>query len=117
MSTSTTYLLNVALHAAMLSIVASILLRVLRQARHRSVAAIAGLLAIGFLPWMTALRPAQPVIAPTREIQTQAPILPTWTVATVPFQPEIPVPAEPVAARWSLVRPPGYFRFSGSRCR
>jgi hypothetical protein len=43
MNISTTYLLNVALHAAVLSVFASLVLMALRHARHRSVAAIAGL--------------------------------------------------------------------------
>ncbi len=97
MSISTTYLLNVALHAAILSVFSSLVLLVLRQARHRSVAAIVGLLSVGFLPWLTALRPVQPVIAPVAEIQTQdAPALPTWTVMTVPAQQKaasVPAPA------------------------
>jgi beta-lactamase regulating signal transducer with metallopeptidase domain len=105
MSISPTYLLNVSLHAAILSVFASLILLALRQARHRSVAAIVGLLAVGFLPWLTALRPAQPMIAPVPEIQTQAPILPTWTVATVSAPTEIPTPTEPVAPPAKFVFP------------
>lgn len=95
MSISTNYLLNVALHAVILSVFAGLVLMALRQARHRSVAAIAGLLAVGFLPWLTALRPAQPMTTPVPEIQTQdAPALPTWAVMTLPAkQTETPVPA------------------------
>ena len=105
MSISTTYLLNVALHAVILSVFASLVLLVMRQARHRSVAAIAGLLAVGFLPWLTALRPAERVITPIPEIQSQAPILPTWTVAIVPAPTKIPIYAEPAATPEKYVVP------------
>jgi beta-lactamase regulating signal transducer with metallopeptidase domain len=95
MTISTTYLLNVALHAAILSVFATFALLVMRQARHRSVTAIVGLLAAGFLPWLTALRPARPVAAPVAEIQTQSPSLPTWTVVTLPMERDnTPKPAE-----------------------
>jgi beta-lactamase regulating signal transducer with metallopeptidase domain len=108
MNISTTYLLNVALHAAVLSVFASLVLMALRHARHRSVAAIAGLLAVGFLPWLTALRPAQPIAAaaPKIEAQHEAPALPTWTVVTLPApQKVIPAPTEPAAAPAKFVFP------------
>lgn len=97
MNLSTTYLLNVALHAAILSVFASLALLTMRQARHRSLTAIAGLLADGFLPWLTALRPGPPVVAPSAEIPIDVSALPIWTVATVPVQIEAPKPVEPVA--------------------
>ncbi len=95
-----TYLLTVALHAAILSVLASLVLLGVRQSRHRSVAAIAGLLAVGFLPWLTALRPAERVSTPSAEIQTrEAAPLPTWTVVTLPARQEpTPIPADPEAA-------------------
>jgi beta-lactamase regulating signal transducer with metallopeptidase domain len=108
MNISTTYLLNVALHAAVLSVFASLVLMALRHARHRSVAAIAGLVAVGFLPWLTALRPAQPIAAAAPKIQAQheAPALPTWTVVTLPApQKVIPAPTEPAAAPAKFVFP------------
>ena len=82
------YFLNVALHTAVLSIFATLILAFLRQARHRSVAAIAGLLAVGFLPWLSALPPAPAKIAAVAEIQTSP--LPSWAVVTLPA----PAPAE-----------------------
>ncbi|MES2437681.1 MAG: M56 family metallopeptidase [Verrucomicrobiota bacterium] len=105
MTISTTYLLNVALHAAILSVFASLALLLMRQARYRSVAAIAGLLAVGFLPWLTALRPARPagVVAP--ELQARSPALPAWTVVTLPMEREIPKSAEPSAAPPEIVFP------------
>lgn len=98
----TTYLLNVALHAAVLSVFASLLLLGLRQARHRSVSAAAGLLTIGCLPWLTALHPAHLTTNPVPEIQRSEPaMLPTWTVVTLPAREKpnpAPTPAEPAAA-------------------
>lgn len=93
-----TYLLNVALHGAILSVFASLAMVAMHQARHRSVTAIAALLAVGFLPWVTALRPAQH--APDAEIQSpEAASLVTWTVITLPVtQKAIPTPAEDAAS-------------------
>ena len=64
----TTYLLTVALHAAVLSVFASAILLVVRQARYRAVIAICGLLAVALLPWITALRPAPAPAVVAREI-------------------------------------------------
>ncbi|RYD50202.1 MAG: hypothetical protein EOP85_00050 [Verrucomicrobiaceae bacterium] len=86
MSISTTYLLNVALHGAVLSILATGLLALLRRPGQRSFVAIAGLLAVGVLPWVTALRPEQRVSEPVAAVQQQpvSSSLPLWTVVTLP---------------------------------
>ncbi len=105
MTFPTTYLLNVALHAAILSIFASGVLLAIRQARYCSVVAIFGLLAVGFLPWITAIRPARPVILPAPEIQTQSPNLPVWRLVTLPMAREIPRSMEPHAAPPKFVFP------------
>ncbi|MEO5917366.1 MAG: M56 family metallopeptidase [Luteolibacter sp.] len=94
MNFPTPYFLNVALHAGILSVLATLALLMIRQARYRSVIAISGLLAVGLLPWFTALRPAQRVITPIPEIQTQSPTLPIWTVITLPMDRQIPKLAE-----------------------
>lgn len=100
MTISTIYLLNVALHGSILSVVASLILSALRQSRYRSIAAIAGLLAIGFLPWFTAMHLAQRTPAPIPEIQTQdTPALPTWTVVTFSAQQK----STPVSAVFTAV--------------
>ncbi|MES2660399.1 MAG: M56 family metallopeptidase [Verrucomicrobiota bacterium] len=105
MSISSTYLLNAALHAVILSIFASLVLMVLRQAKHRSIASIAGLLAVGFLAWLTALRPAPTKIAAVPEIQTQARVLPTWTVAIMPAMMDHPTYIQPGEAPAKFVSP------------
>lgn len=109
MSVSITYLLNVALHGAVLSIFATGLLALLRRPGQRSFVAISGLLAVGVLPWMTALRPEQRVSEPVAEIQTQpvSPALPLWTVVTLPMPEEKSVveTREPVADARPFVLP------------
>lgn len=101
MNVSTTYLLNVALHGAVLSIFATGLLVLLRRPGKRSFVAISGLLAVGVLPWMTALRQERRVSEPVAEIQVQpvSPTLPLWTVVTLPMPEEKSVVenSEPVA--------------------
>lgn len=84
MSISATYFLNVALHAAILSILATAILLTLRQARYRAIAAIAGLLAVGYLPWISALRSSPAEAAAVAEIASGR--LPVWTVVTLPAQ-------------------------------
>lgn len=101
MNFSGTYLLNVALHASVLSVFASLLLAFLRQPGQRSFIAIAGLLVMGFLPWITALRPAPTprVLPPVTELQA-APSpaeLPIWTIVTVPVKNEVIEPFTPPA--------------------
>lgn len=109
MSVSTTYLLNVALHGAVLSIFAMGVLALLRRPGRRSFVAISGLLAVGVLPWMTALRPERRGGKPVAEVQAQpvSPALPLWTVVTLPMPQEKPVvvPSEPVANTASFVFP------------
>ncbi len=109
MSVSNTYLLNVALHGAVLSIFATGLLALLRRPGQRSFVAIAGLLAVGVLPWMTALRPERRVSEPLAEISTQpvSPALPMWTVVTLPLPEEKSVVdySKPVADAPSFVFP------------
>ncbi len=101
MSISSTYLLNVALHGAVLSIFATGLLVLLRRPGQRSFVAISGLLAVGVLPWMTALRPERRVSEPVAQIQAQpaSPTLPLWTIVTLPMPEEKSVVdhSEPVA--------------------
>lgn len=101
MSVSTTYLLNVALHGAVLSVFAMGVLALLRRPGRRSFVAISGLLAVGVLPWMTALRPERRGGEPVAEVQAQpvSPALPIWTVVTLPMPQEkaVVVPSEPVA--------------------
>lgn len=109
MSISTTYLLNVALHGAVLSIFATGLLVLLRRPGQRAFVAISGLLAMGVLPWMTALRPERRVSEPVAEVQTQpaSPTLPLWTVVTLPMPEEKSVvdTREPVADALPFVFP------------
>lgn len=107
MSISTTYLLNVALHAAALSIFSSLVVLAMRQARHRSVAIILALLAVGLLPWLTALRPAQPAAGPVAESQPSPSVLPTWTISVTPAMAEHREIAEPDGApeKWILPDP------------
>ena len=99
MSFTTTYLLNVALHSALLSVFAGVLAGLLRRPGQRSCAIIAGLLAVGLLPWVTALRPGQPDSAPVPKVVTQLAALPVWTIATVPMEtaskPIFPPPVAP----------------------
>ncbi|RYD20519.1 MAG: M56 family metallopeptidase [Verrucomicrobiaceae bacterium] len=84
-SLTITYLATVALHAAVLSIVAAGLLSAIRQPSRRSFVAVAGLLAMGVLPWFTALRPEQSERASSVEMLPQviSPTLPAWTVVTL----------------------------------
>jgi beta-lactamase regulating signal transducer with metallopeptidase domain len=79
--TASSYLLNVALHATVLSASAWIILALLRPARYCAIAALAGLLGIACLPWLSALRSPPPEAGEAAEIQS-AP-LPSWTVATL----------------------------------
>ncbi|RYD50203.1 MAG: hypothetical protein EOP85_00055, partial [Verrucomicrobiaceae bacterium] len=80
-----TYLPTVALHAVLLSILAAISLSRVRQPARRSFVAVAGLLAMGVLPWFTALRPEQGERTLSVEELPQAisPTLPAWTVVTL----------------------------------
>jgi beta-lactamase regulating signal transducer with metallopeptidase domain len=87
MSISTTYFLNVALHSAILSVLAAAILPVIREARHRSVSAIAGLLAVAVLPWISALRTASEITSVGTGNLSAAVDLATWTVATLPAAP------------------------------
>lgn len=90
------YLLTVALHAMILSVFASAILLVVRQARYRAVIALCGLLALAILPWFTALR-SSPVadVASAKNSAAPAPAaLPVWTVVTLPM--ETPVTASAV---------------------
>lgn len=109
MSVSTTYLLNVALHGAVLSIFATGLLALFRRPGRRSFVAISGLLAVGILPWMTALRPERRISEPVAEVQAQpvSPTLPLWTVVTLPMPEEKSVVknSEPVADARPFVLP------------
>jgi beta-lactamase regulating signal transducer with metallopeptidase domain len=82
---SVPYLLNVALHAVILSVLASLVLACLGQPGHRSAVALVGLLAIAFMPWFTALRPAPAEAQAVGEVQTLP--LPTWTVVSLPAAP------------------------------
>jgi hypothetical protein len=109
MSLPTTYLLNVALHAGVLSIFAALLAAFLRLPQQRSFVAIVGLLAVGFLPWITALRPAptpRALPAITEVHATPPPAeLPLWTIVSVPVRNEAresPVPPVATAAEWKL---------------
>jgi beta-lactamase regulating signal transducer with metallopeptidase domain len=102
-----TYLLNVALHAAILSFMASIVLLLMRQARHRSVVAIAGLLAVGFLPWVSAFHRSPGQSSVSSEIESHPMALPDWTVITVPSkEPEPTSPATPPAATQARLKIP-----------
>jgi len=109
MNLPTTYLLNVALHAGVLSIFAALLSAFLRLPQQRSFVAIAGLLAVGFLPWITALRPAPalralPAITEVRATPPPAE-LPLWTIVTVPVRNEAsepPAPPVATAEEWKL---------------
>jgi beta-lactamase regulating signal transducer with metallopeptidase domain len=109
MSFSNTYLLNVALHGAVLSIFATGLLALLRRPGQRSFMAIAGLLTVGILPWITTLRPERRVNEPVAEISAQpvSPTLPVWTVVTLPMPEEKSVveTSGPVADAPSFVFP------------
>ncbi|RYD19050.1 MAG: M56 family metallopeptidase, partial [Verrucomicrobiaceae bacterium] len=109
MSVYSTYLLNVALHGSVLSIFATGLLVLLRRPGQRSFVAISGLLAVGVLPWMTALRPERRVSEPVAEIQAQpvSPALPLWTVVTLPMPEDkfVVDDSEPVADAPPFVLP------------
>ncbi|MES2477098.1 MAG: M56 family metallopeptidase [Verrucomicrobiota bacterium] len=82
------YLLTVALHAVVLSVVASAILLVVRPARYRAVIAICGLVALAILPWFSALRPLPvPHVAIQKSPAVAAPnALPVWTVVTLPME-------------------------------
>lgn len=99
MSLPTTYLLNVALHAGVLSVFAALLVVFLRLPQQRSFVAIAGLLVVGFLPWITALRPAPKprALPPITELQAaHSPAeLPIWTIVTVPMKNDFIEPFTP----------------------
>lgn len=86
MSFPTTYLLNVALHAAALSVFACLLLVLLGSPGRRAFVGLSGLLALGILPWITALRPepSQEPRPPVAGIATPPPTLPIFTVAIMP---------------------------------
>ncbi|RYD49138.1 MAG: hypothetical protein EOP85_02205 [Verrucomicrobiaceae bacterium] len=120
-SLPTTYLATVALHAVVLSILVACVLTVIRQPSRRSFAAIAGLLAMGVLPWFTALRPEQSERTSSVEVlpQTISPTLPAWTVVTLsapevrdtvpqdmaakaPTAFAIPEPVEAVVSVWCI---------------
>ena len=104
---STTYLLTVALHAAVLSVLASAVLLVVRQARFRAAIATCGLLAVAILPGITALRPAPVPVVFSQEILTvptpTPTALPVWTIATLPA--EIPATAMPVSGQSDFAFP------------
>lgn len=110
MSFSTTYLLNVALHAAALSVVASVVHAFMRLPSFRSMTAIAGLLAVGTLPWFTALRVASPRVETIATAPASNPVLPVWTIvkmeAPAMDPPPIPVPTTAVAESISHSVPP-----------
>ncbi len=91
------YLMNVALHAVALSALATTALVLTRRLPNRTAVAIAGLLAAGVLPWITALRPVEKAVS-TAVVPMEAPkeILPTWTVMKM-RAPEVTL--APVAAR------------------
>ncbi|GAA5130224.1 M56 family metallopeptidase [Luteolibacter yonseiensis] len=109
MSLPTTYLLNVALHAGILSVFATLLLAFIRLPGRRSFAAISGLLVVGLLPWITALRPSptpdvSPII-PEAQVAPAPAELPLWTIVTVPVRNEAAAPSEPYSesgAKWEL---------------
>jgi len=93
------YLLNVALHAAILSASASLCLLLMRQERYRSLVAITGLLAVGFLPWFSALSRSSERSVVSSEIVDQPMALPTWTVVTLSANPaDSPPAAAPLPA-------------------
>lgn len=109
MNLITTYLLNVALHAGVLSIFAALIVAFLRLPQQRSFVAIVGLLAVGFLPWITALRPvpASRTLPAIIEVHATPPPaeLPLWTIVTVPAKNEVAEPLVPsvaTTAEWKL---------------
>ncbi|GAA5130168.1 M56 family metallopeptidase [Luteolibacter yonseiensis] len=99
MNLSSTYLLNVALHAALLSVFTSLLLVCLRLPEKRAFVAIVGLMAVGVLPWITALRPAAAprIFQPAAGIQEPPSGLALWTVATVPMKTTVEVEIPPTS--------------------
>lgn len=77
------YLLNVALHAVVLSALATVVLALTRSLRNRTVVAVAGIIAAGVLPWLTALRPMEKpaaVVVHEADASPRETILPVWTV-------------------------------------
>ncbi len=111
------YLLNVALHGAILSVVVSLFLALLRRPGHRATAAIPGLLAVAVLPWISTLRPDR--LETTAPLAMQSNPLPTWTIATLPADMAEPVERKMLgtvmgpAARESLTFPQPYFVIAG----
>lgn len=111
MSISTPYFLNVALHAAILSVIPCLMMVLLKQARHRSVIAISGLLVVGLFPWISALRQTRsyPTTVSQTEVVPQS--IPTWTIASLPApatkaaEIEAPIPGDTMETPVKFVFP------------
>jgi len=104
------YLLNVALHVVVLSALATVALALTRSLRNRTVVAVAGIMAAGVLPWITALRPMDrpsAVIVRKAEASPRETILPMWTVVKMkmPETASVPIaaPEEPAATKVATV--------------
>ena len=95
------YLMTVALHAVVLSIVVFLAVLCLRKPQRVALTALCGTLAIAILPWFSAMRPARAEVKPHSvekpDVATVA-HLPEWTIVRVPVTPPPVKAAMPVVA-------------------
>ena len=78
------YLMNVALHALLLSAAVSLALVFLRKPSRRAALALAGILGVGVLPWVPELPPRAEVAAASEPSVRAVSEFPAWRVVTIP---------------------------------
>ena len=111
------YLLNVVLHAAVLSVAACLAIYWLRNPHRIAITALCGIFSVALLPWISALRPGIGDVAenPAPPRLPAAAHLPEWTVVRIPAMPPhkhvarshpssfaMPDPATLAATVWAL---------------
>lgn len=102
------YALTVILHGTAIALVAALAVTCLRQPRARATAALTGILALGLVPWLSAIRLPDRQIPPALQAPVKA--LPTWRItlsepAATPDRPPETV-AAPLNAASPISRPP-----------
>ncbi|WP_367875061.1 M56 family metallopeptidase [Luteolibacter sp. Populi] len=78
------YLMNVALHAVLLSAAASLALVFVRKPARRGVLALAAVISVGVLPWVSPLLPGREAKAPAEVVSPASADLAAWKVFTIP---------------------------------